>query len=819
MKKLSFPKKAAAICLVLMISFQAAFARTETKYQNQSTSISPEKIAPMPFTGLAVKWHQVLPEQTQATLSVRFKTNDGWSQWNKLTDERDEKEAYNPDYPSTFIATNPTTAFQYKVSLSSDDPKVTPVVENIEYTYINAKDARSGSIVATLTPIKSLVGKSTAAGNQQALKVISRGEWGADESLRLYTSDRPDPQLVKLEDDFYKKYANELVITKRVATTAEGNDLTWPLEYPETVSKIIIHHTATTKNLDNPAQAIRDIYYWHAISRGWGDIGYNYVIDQQGNIYEGRYGGDGVVGAHAGKANIGSIGIAVLGNFEDSEVPEPVTRSLSALIKAKASKYNIDTMGYSMFRGENLPNVIGHRDVMSTNCPGEKIYELLPTLRALAKNAFLASFIDKRRPDQKEKYDYDMDGDTGIFQMDGGKGKTLPVKVKNTGSLNWDEKTYFMVSSTKASQKYLAAIRQSWQSDPIKKTVKPGETATFQIPLIASYTGGFTTLEVFPMVNGQTKVEKYLSIPVQIKGVIYSYELVGIDLPKTIVKKGEAMQATIEVKNTGDTAWKKTGKNKIMIGTENPRDHISRITAKPDTRLAGLKESIVNPGETGHFIVDIKAPARVGQYREYFAPVIEGISWLPVSESYIEFFVADTNSGARYAGNRINQSFLPSERKTVTLEFENTGEETWEKTGSSAFKTDITKNSSLTVTGGKLVEDKVAPGETGHVTLRIKAPAKNGIYRIIATPKLGSKNLTLRPVPLYIQVSRNPIVQTAQVSTAAPIVGANNIRIAIGFKGNPVISADGHFTLMDAGALLKTFDSNEKVTVTFENDK
>ena len=55
--------------------------------------------------------------------------------------------------------------------------------------------------------------------------------------------------------------------------------LTWPLEYPEKVSKIVIHHTGTTKDLDNPEKAIRDIYYYHVMGRGWGDIGYNYIID------------------------------------------------------------------------------------------------------------------------------------------------------------------------------------------------------------------------------------------------------------------------------------------------------------------------------------------------------------------------------------------------------------------------------------------------------------------------------------------------------------------------------------------------------------
>lgn len=57
---------------------------------------------------------------------------------------------------------------------------------------------------------------------------------------------------------------------------------------------------------------IRGVYRYHAVSRGWGDIGYNYIVGQNGRIYEGRAGGDYVAGAHALYNNKNSIGISVL---------------------------------------------------------------------------------------------------------------------------------------------------------------------------------------------------------------------------------------------------------------------------------------------------------------------------------------------------------------------------------------------------------------------------------------------------------------------------------------------------------------------------
>lgn len=828
MLKLSFIRSSILSLVIVLLSVSISFAAT---YKPESVFLSPEKEAPMPFTGLAVSWEEDEPVGTSAELMIRFYSNDEWSQWNEL--EHDIDGNYEKQNPEAFISTNMATKYQYKVILESEDATVTPVVKNIEFTYIHTREDQNELVEASFSPMDASF-LATTTTTKPALRVISRSEWGADETLRLYTGDRPEPQLVKLESDFYIKYADELVITRTVATSSDGVKLTWPLDYPEKISKIIIHHTATSKNLDNPRQAIRDIYYWHAMSRGWGDIGYNYIIDQQGNIYEGRYGGDGVVGAHAGPANVGSIGIAVLGNYEENEVPEPVTSSLTTLIKAKASKYGIDTMGTSMFRGENSPNLLGHRDVMSTSCPGDKLYGMLPTIKALSKNAFTVSIVDMRRGD-KDMYNYDIAEDTGMFEMEGGIKKTLNLKIKNTGTKAWGSDTYFMLSSTKSTEKYLSSARSTWKSAITGNTVNPGETVTFQLPLTASHIGGFTTFEAFPMVDGLVKMEKYVSIPVQIKGAYYDYNVVSIDIPKKILKRGEQMEAVISMENSGDTPWQRTGTNKVTIGTENPRDHIARILETPASRLATLNESSVEPGEVGTFTVKISAPAKEGYYREYFAPVIEGITWMPHRDNYLDFYVSDSSYGAKYRGTLFNQIFSPGEKKTVTLEFDNTGSSTWEKSGGSAFRLILAKNASVKVTGVELQQAQVAPGEMAQVEMTIEAPTMEGIYRVIATPNAGAKSLTLRPVPMYIRVSRTPIKettqvsdepekivpenQTQQVSGTTPISLSDNIRIGLSFQGDPVISANGPFYLKDAGQILKTYATNDKLTVTYSNGK
>lgn len=95
----------------------------------------------------------------------------------------------------------------------------------------------------------------------------------------------------------------------------------WPIHRVNFVDKVVIHHTADSIQEDrSDEEVIRAIYAFHAITRGWGDIGYNFLIGQTGKIYEGRAGGDYVVGAHAAYNNVGSVGISVLGDYQKNEM-------------------------------------------------------------------------------------------------------------------------------------------------------------------------------------------------------------------------------------------------------------------------------------------------------------------------------------------------------------------------------------------------------------------------------------------------------------------------------------------------------------------
>ncbi len=132
------------------------------------------------------------------------------------------------------------------------------------------------------------------------------------------------------------------------------------------VSKFVIHHTASSNTPEDPDQAVRNIYLYHAYSRGWGDIGYNYLIDAWGNIYEGKGGGDEVYGYHAyTEANTMSIGIALIGDFTSTGPTYAAKQALIKLLAEKATFYNLNLVMSSGSLTDWLSTnvtVYGHKD-------------------------------------------------------------------------------------------------------------------------------------------------------------------------------------------------------------------------------------------------------------------------------------------------------------------------------------------------------------------------------------------------------------------------------------------------------------------------
>ncbi len=179
-------------------------------------------------------------------------------------------------------------------------------------------------------------------------QIYSRAQWGANEGMRDKSSLR-----------YYEVHAG------------------------------FVHHTVNANNYTR-AQVpgiIRSIYAYHTQSRGWSDVGYNFLVDKFGRIWEGRYGGVDrpVVGAHTLGYNDYSFAMSAIGNFETARPPAAMIDAYARLFAWKLALHGIDAASTSQRVGSRTFKAInGHRDAGSTACPGKYLYAQIPAIRTKA---------------------------------------------------------------------------------------------------------------------------------------------------------------------------------------------------------------------------------------------------------------------------------------------------------------------------------------------------------------------------------------------------------------------------------------------------
>jgi hypothetical protein len=312
------------------------------------TSLERERVVELPIAASHVALHWL--GQHDASVSVSLSA-DGTSFGAAVGVERDEvgeQRGNGETYGSVVWADGARF-----VRVTSDRP--------IAQLTVLALDANAPGGIALR------VGPTTAAAAVEQPAVISRAGWGADETLRF---------------------------------NSDGSQKWTPAFYP--VQKLIVHHTATRNADPDPAATVRSIYYYHAITQGWGDIGYNFLVDEAGRLYEGRYsrpygpgeyptGEDvnrnGVTAAHVEGYNSGTVGISLLGTLTNVDATAAARDALERMLAWKAERHGIDPNGATLFVNpvsgtqRTFANISGHRDLAATECPGGTFYNTLPSLR------------------------------------------------------------------------------------------------------------------------------------------------------------------------------------------------------------------------------------------------------------------------------------------------------------------------------------------------------------------------------------------------------------------------------------------------------
>ncbi|OYO22155.1 hypothetical protein CGZ93_09680 [Enemella dayhoffiae] len=289
-----------------------------------------------PFSMLGVTW---APGSAPAPhVAVRLLQRGVWSDWQELHADPDTQT----DDPTARPGTSPTfvgEATGVEVRAVTEDSEQAPA--DLKAVLIDPKTLATDSVPTTQPPATT---RAAAGQAPMPTGIISRAGWGADESLK---SSCP--------------------------------------AFSKTVHAVVVHHTEGTNNYtkDQSAGIVRGIYAYHVQGNGWCDIGYNYLIDKYGQIFEGRSGGMTmpVKGAHAVDWNTDTMGISLLGSFTTELPPEVALDAAVRLSAWRLAAYYRDATARITINGVTSNVISGHRQVVATDCPGEAFYNYLPTFR------------------------------------------------------------------------------------------------------------------------------------------------------------------------------------------------------------------------------------------------------------------------------------------------------------------------------------------------------------------------------------------------------------------------------------------------------
>ena len=357
----------------------AGAAAKETSSASGTVVQAPAVLTPaMPtatYQLVGVTWDATAGTATTAGLrvSVRVRpTGHAWGVWEPLSvsdaapdpgslDARRGRTGTEP------LVTGPSDGVQVRIDTTSH---LAPTGARLEL--IDPGTSAADATIGALGPA------SSAAAAMSTPTIISRAQWGADESLR-------------------NGFAG----------------------YSDTIKVGFIHHSASSNSYSDVAGAaaqIRAIYAYDTNGLGWSDIAYNFLVDKFGNTYEGRAGGEtlAVIGAHTAGFNRESFAVAALGCFDTTcsggglRPPAAMVTSISRVMAWKLGLFYRDPNGRGTLVSAGLgesninypagtlvttPTISGHRDVNATACPGNLLYPMLPSIRAQAASFLAAGLV------------------------------------------------------------------------------------------------------------------------------------------------------------------------------------------------------------------------------------------------------------------------------------------------------------------------------------------------------------------------------------------------------------------------------------------
>jgi hypothetical protein len=634
-----------------------------------------------------------------------------------------------------------------------------------------------------------------------SINIVSRAQWGADERLRYDYSSSPassslnaaQPRCQGSSDQFPNEFRYA-----RVETHEGNNQLKWPRQYSQTINKVVVHHTAESLRSSTVpgGDKIRSVYHYHAQTLGWGDIGYNYLIDQDGIIYEGRAGGHYVVGGHVYCHNINTIGVSLMGNFSISEPSEQAIASLSRLLQELGKVYSLDLSGNSLHQGKTAPVLLGHRDLGATACPGDNLYNILPVFRK--HFAFSGTNFGLQEQVQGTQFSAKLSGRPSVIEAQAYGRIQTTVVFENTGNVSWRKGTWLYAPDNSLGNPLRAEpilIDKDYVVANMREdTVSPGGKAHFDITLLTANISGTHSLELIPIVNGERKLSSAsILLAVEVKNTEYDYEFITAVHPQNPVFFGQKKEAKVVLKNTGNTVWYRSGKNAITLDVPHNKTSVFASSLAPKT-YAWMEEESVAPGKLATFNFELYTDFTEGTFEIPFLPRIAGTEYLKDVGMKFTLQVKKPVYKAQLLLDSSRLTFQPSETKTLRIGLKNFSNTLWQENQISLRL--IQGNGLQFHQNAFFIPEEVLVSGVGYTEMNVTAPAKSGTYTAQFQALANGKRFTdTRYIEIPITV--NEAEFTGKITYISPL--PESFRYGSSTKVTVRIRNTGNITWRNSG--------------------
>ncbi len=320
--------------------------------------------APEPFLAVAGSWQSDTDTPGLVDFDIRFsRDGEAWSDWLHASHDHYELVEDGLHHGELVFTDKQTRFVQYRVRVDRDRDGSTPAISEVKLHFISP-GASTPEMLETIEAKTPENRGRTVTGSQDQQHKQAGSDLIAD------NGSFPLPE-----------YVDRVTWSAHLDLTNTAN------RTPTNVTHLVVHHSAGQTNASDFAAVVRSYWDFHANGRGWGDIGYHWLVDPNGVLYQGRAfnvdGNKDIIGTHAGGFNTSSMGICIIGDYTNIRPSEIAVSTMNEVLAWKADERGINPLGSSLHSpsGNVQRHISGHRDVTATQCPGNTFYTMLPNIR------------------------------------------------------------------------------------------------------------------------------------------------------------------------------------------------------------------------------------------------------------------------------------------------------------------------------------------------------------------------------------------------------------------------------------------------------